>query len=71
MRVIGEMLGLQKEQIMGIGDQENDLSLVENAGFGVAMENAIPMVKNAADYITRSNDNNGVAHAIHKFVLDN
>ncbi len=69
MRVLGEMLGLDKSQIMGIGDQENDLSLVENAGFGVAMDNAIDRVKEAADYITKSNDDNGVAHVIYKFAL--
>lgn len=69
MRIIGEMLGLEKSQIMGIGDQENDLSLVANAGIGIAMENAIDQVKETADYITKSNDENGVAHAIHKFVL--
>lgn len=69
MRIIGDMLGLDKEQIMGIGDQENDLSLVTNAGLGVAMENAIDQVKEAADYITKSNDHDGVAHAIRKFVL--
>src|SRR5690625_2812412 len=70
MRILGDKLGLEKEQIMGIGDQENDLSLVENAGLGIAMENAIPIVKNAADYITKTNNQNGVAHAIHKFVLN-
>lgn len=70
MRLLGDMLGLEKKQIMGIGDQENDLSLVENAGLGIAMQNAIDQVKDAADYITRSNDNNGVAHALRKFVLD-
>lgn len=70
MRLLGKMLGLEKAQIMGIGDQENDLSLVENAGLGIAMENAIDEVKAAADYITRSNDENGVAHAINKFVLN-
>ncbi len=71
MRVLGEMFGLKKDQIMGIGDQENDLSLVKNAGLGIAMENAIDKVKEAADYITYSNDENGVAHAIRKFVLNN
>lgn len=70
MRIIGEMLGLEKDQIMGIGDQENDLSLVENAGLGIAMENAIDQVKEAADYITKTNDENGVAYAIRKFVLN-
>lgn len=71
MRLLGERLGLDKSQIMGIGDQENDLSLVENAGFGVAMDNGIERVKDAADYITKSNDKNGVAHVINKFVLNN
>ncbi|HIZ70182.1 MAG TPA: Cof-type HAD-IIB family hydrolase [Candidatus Atopostipes pullistercoris] len=70
MRILGEMLGLEKEEIMGIGDQENDLSLVENAGFGVAMENAIDRVKEAADFITQSNDHHGVAQALYKFVLN-
>lgn len=70
MRLLGDMLDLEKDQIMGIGDQENDLSLVENAGFGVAMENAIPLVKESADYITKTNDQNGVAHVIRKFVLN-
>lgn len=70
MRIIGDMLGLKEEQIMGIGDQENDLSLVKNAGFGVAMGNAIAPVKEAANYITKSNDENGVAYAIRKFVLN-
>lgn len=71
MRVIGELLGLKKTQIMGIGDQENDLSLVENAGFGVAMANAIDPVKKAADYITATNDEDGVAEVLYKFVLNN
>lgn len=71
MRIVGEKLGLNKHQIMGIGDQENDLSLVEQAGFGVAMGNAIPKVKEAADYITKTNNENGVSHVIRKFVLNN
>lgn len=69
MRVLGDMLGLEKEQIMGIGDQENDLTLVKNAGLGIAMGNAIEPVKEVADYITKTNNQNGVAHAIQKFVL--
>lgn len=70
MRVVGEMLGLEKNEIMGIGDQENDKSLVENAGLGVAMGNAIEDVKTVADYITKTNDDHGVAHAIRKFALN-
>ena len=69
MRVVGDRLGLSKQQIMGIGDQENDLTLVTHAGFGVAMENAIHIVKEAADFVTKSNDESGVAYALRKFVL--
>lgn len=54
---------------MGIGDQENDFTLVEQAGLGVAMGNAIEKVKEVADYITKTNDENGVAYAIRKFAL--
>lgn len=70
MTIIAKRLGLERNQIMGIGDQENDLSLVQHAGIGVAMDNAIDEVKEIADYITKSNDQGGVAHAIKKFVLD-
>ena len=70
MRIVGEMLGLEKSQIMGIGDQENDFTLVEQAGLGVAMGNAIEKVKDVADYITKTNDENGVAYAIRKFALN-
>lgn len=70
MRIVGEMLGLEKSQIMGIGDQENDFTLVEQAGLGVAMGNAIEKVKEVADYITKTNDENGVAYAIRKFALN-
>lgn len=63
-------LNLQSEEIMAIGDNENDLTMIEYAGTGVAMKNAIPMIKEAADYITiGTNDENGVAEAIKKFVL--
>lgn len=70
MRLVGEMLGLDKSQIMGIGDQENDKSLVEHAGLGVAMGNAIEEVKAIATYVTKTNDEHGVAHAIRKFALN-
>lgn len=70
MRVVGEMLDLNKDQIMGIGDQDNDFYLLKNAGLGVAMENGVKAVKEVADYITTSNDEHGVAHAIRKFVLN-
>ncbi|MBO0441079.1 Cof-type HAD-IIB family hydrolase [Candidatus Enterococcus ikei] len=63
-------LGIKQEEIMTIGDEENDLPMIEYAGLGVAMENAVPRVKDLADIITDTNDNDGVAQAVEKFVLE-
>ncbi|MBE5963283.1 MAG: HAD family phosphatase [Lachnospiraceae bacterium] len=62
-------LGLTSEQMICCGDGFNDISMIECAGLGVAMENAQDLVKAACDYITLSNDNNGILHVIHKFIL--
>ncbi|WP_430602937.1 HAD superfamily hydrolase [Enterococcus sp. DIV0724b] len=63
-------LGIKQEEIMTIGDEENDLPMIEYAGLGVAMENAVARVKDLADVITDTNDNDGVAQAVEKFVLE-
>ncbi len=70
VKKLAEHLGIKQEEVMTIGDNGNDMSMIEYAGCGVAMGNAIPELKEAADYITLSNNENGVAHAIQKFVLD-
>ncbi|MGN0158828.1 MAG: Cof-type HAD-IIB family hydrolase [Brotaphodocola sp.] len=62
-------LGIEPEATMGFGDGENDLSMMQKAGLGVAMANGEEIVKNAADYVTAHNDEDGVAQAIEKFVL--
>lgn len=61
---IGKDLGLKQEEIMAIGDEENDLPMIQYAGLGVAMENPVPFVKEAADFVTASNEENGVAKVI-------
>ncbi|MBO0421720.1 haloacid dehalogenase [Enterococcus plantarum] len=63
-------LGIKQEEIMTIGDEENDVPMIEYAGLGVAMENAVAKVKDLADVITDTNDNDGVAQAVEKFVLE-
>lgn len=63
-------LGIEQEEIMTIGDEENDLPMIEYAGLGIAMENAVAKVKDLADVITDTNDNDGVAQAVEKFVLE-
>lgn len=67
---LGRLLGIEREEIMACGDGLNDRAMIEEVGFGVAMENAMEEVKKVADYITVSNDEDGVAKAIEKFVLD-
>jgi len=69
--MLAAFYGLKREEIMAIGDSENDLSMIEYAGQGIAMGNAADSVKQKADYITDSNDNEGVANAINKFILHN
>lgn len=62
-------LGLTREQTMACGDGENDMSMIREAGLGVAMGNGMESLKAAADYVTETNDNDGVAAAIEYFVL--
>lgn len=66
---LGEILGIHREEIMACGDGDNDIEMLREVGFGVAMGNAEEEVKKAADYITETNDEDGVAKAIERFVL--
>ena len=61
-------LGLKREELIACGDGFNDLSMIKYAGLGVAMSNAQEIVKQAADYITLSNEEDGVADAVKKFI---
>ena len=63
-------IGVTGGKIMALGDQENDIAMIEFAGMGVAMDNAIPSVKEVANFVTKSNLEDGVAYAIEKFVLN-
>jgi Cof subfamily protein (haloacid dehalogenase superfamily) len=69
--MLAALYGLKREEIITIGDSENDLSMIEYAGLGIAMGNASDRVKQKADYTTDTNDNEGVANAINKFILGN
>lgn len=62
-------IGISKEEIIACGDGHNDISMIEYAGLGVAMANADDTVQSKANYVTRSNDEDGVAHVIEKFIL--
>lgn len=66
---LAEYLNIPIAETMAIGDNENDLEMIEAAGKGVAMANAVSKLKAAADLETVSNDEDGVAEAIKKYVL--
>lgn len=70
LKQLTEYLNILPEETMAIGDHENDLSMLEFATHSVAMENAIPIVKETAKYITKSNAEDGVAHAIYNIALN-
>ena len=67
---LAEKLGLTKEETMAIGDEENDRSMLEVVGNPVVMENGTDELKKIAKYITKSNDESGVAYAIREWVLN-
>lgn len=71
LAVLLRHLDLTPTDMMACGDGYNDLSMIKYAGMGVAMENAKPEVKAAADYITLSNEADGVADVVTKFCLAN
>lgn len=69
VKLLSERLGIKADEVMAIGDNENDISMIKFAGVGVAMGNAEDIVKEQADFVTSSNDEDGAALAIEKYVL--
>lgn len=64
---LGKYLDISQEEMMALGDEDNDISMIEYAGMGVAMENASEAVKKASNFVTQKNTEDGVAYAIEKF----
>ena len=69
LKELSEHLGIQQSEVMAIGDAENDLSMIEFAGTGVAMGNASETIKAAADYTVATNLEDGVKEAFENWVL--
>lgn len=67
---LGKMLGIDADEIIAIGDSYNDITMIEVAGLGVAMGNAVESVKEIADYVTEDNEHDGVADVVEKFVWE-
>ena len=69
LQKICEHFGIKREKTIAVGDNFNDISMIDYAGLGCAMDNAPQEVKNIADYVTLSNDEDGVAEVICKFLV--
>lgn len=67
VKKLAETLGIRQEETICIGDAENDISMIEYAGLGVAMGNAMPSVKAVCDVVAETNDNDGVAKIIKQY----
>lgn len=67
---LAKILAINKEETMACGDADNDREMLESAGIAVVMENGLDSMKAIADYITVSNQEDGVAKAIERFVLE-
>lgn len=70
LKKIADYYNIKKDEVIAIGDGENDISMIEYAGLGAAMGNAPVIVKEKADFITKSNSEDGAACVIEKFVLN-
>lgn len=65
-----QILGIRQDEIIAVGDGFNDLPMIKFAGLGVAMGNAAEEIKQQADYITSTNNEDGVAEVVEKFILN-
>ncbi|AID00633.1 Cof-type HAD-IIB family hydrolase [Staphylococcus xylosus] len=71
LETIAERLNIDMKNVMAIGDNMNDISMLERVGYSVAMDNAAPEVKVVAAYETDSNEESGVGKAIMKLLKEN
>lgn len=69
LKFLADKWHIERHEIMAIGDNYNDLTMIEYAGLGICMENGEESVKMKSDFVTLSNENDGVAYAIDKFIL--
>ncbi len=68
LKILCDHLNINPENVMALGDQANDMPMLDYAGLGVAMGNAVEVTKKNADKVTTDCDHDGVAVAINKFL---
>ncbi|SET08500.1 hypothetical protein SAMN05216389_105108 [Oceanobacillus limi] len=69
LRKVCQKLNITMDNVMAVGDSLNDIKMIQEAGVGVAMGNAQEAIKNVANHVTDTNENDGVAKAIERFVI--
>lgn len=69
LKNLADHMNISQTEVMAFGDHGNDLSMIEWAGCGVAMDNAIPEIKAASQFVTLSNDDEGIAYALEKLIF--
>lgn len=69
VRALADALGLTMDEVMVAGDADNDVEMLAMGAFSVVPANGLPAAKELASYVTASNDDNGIASAVEKFVL--
>lgn len=67
---LAERLGITMDNVMCLGDNYNDMDMIKRAGIGIAVANGEDNIKSAADYVAKSNNDDGFAEAVYKFVLN-
>lgn len=70
LKQLTKLLEIEPHEVMALGDEENDLQMIQFAGTGVAMGNASDKIKDEAQFVTKAADEHGVAYALKKFVLE-
>lgn len=67
---LAKRVGISKDQIIAVGNAGNDLSMIQYAGLGIWVENVTPELRHLGDYIVASNNNDGVAEVVERFILN-
>ena len=70
VREVCKMHDWSLDEVIAVGDSENDISMIETAGLGIATANAFDVTKNKADFVSVSNDEDAIAQIIYKFCLE-
>ncbi|MFH6946523.1 Cof-type HAD-IIB family hydrolase [Flavobacterium sp. FlaQc-50] len=70
IKILAERLKIQQSEIIAVGNAGNDLSMIEYAGLGVWVDNVTPELRDRADIIVASNNNDGVAEVVQRYILN-